>query len=47
LRASSQIHKVKEVTQNVVKEILSFYDLKEDFHYQVTKLLVKKIREGY
>ena len=47
MRASKQIDQVKEVTKKVLSKLLEKYSVKENYYFQVTKVLVKKIREGY
>lgn len=47
LRNSNRIDKVGKVTKDVLRKILQRYSVKENYYYQMTRQLVKKIREGY
>lgn len=47
MRASKQMDKVDEATKKVLRKILEKYSVKENFYFQITKVLAKKIREGY
>lgn len=47
MRASRQMDKVNIATKKVLRKILEKYSVKENFYFQITKVLAKKIREGY